>query len=89
MEHLLTDLLCSMNLFTLATMASNFLNEERDLAECTSSGRSLTKFFGASCTKLRATLVFTGLVFVFLHGTNPCNVSDLMTTISDFWHYMP
>ena len=30
---------------------------------------------------------FSGLVTDFLQGADPCNVSHLTITISDFWHY--
>ena len=42
-----------------------------------------------SLCKSLPSLVFLAFVSVFLHGASPCNVSDLMITIFDFWHYAP
>ena len=43
---------------------------------------------GSLCKSLH-TLVFSGLLSVFLCDPDPCNVSDLMNMISNFWHYAP
>ena len=41
-----------------------------------------------SLSKDLLTVVFSGLVSIFLHSVNPCNDSDLTIMISDFCHYV-
>ena len=61
-----------------------------DVPDDVCSDKSLFSFRRKLKTYLFAkasTLFFSGLVSIFLCGVDPCNVSDLMNTISDFWHY--